>query len=86
MALSIVNPHVDLVEALRQAIVSALPEASVEVTAGSPGHFHIGVTAEAFRGKTMLQQQQLVYGAISHLMTGDAAPVHAIDRLLTLVP
>jgi len=34
----------------------------------------------------MLQQQQLVYGAISHLMTGDAAPVHAIDRLLTLVP
>jgi hypothetical protein len=31
-------------------------------------------------------QQQRVYAAIAHLMKGDAAPVHAIDRLLTELP
>jgi hypothetical protein len=33
-----------------------------------------------------VRQQQLVYGAIAHLMKGDAAPVHAIDRLQTELP
>ena len=86
MPLSILNPHVDPAHALREAIAAALPEAAVEVATGSPGHFQIRVTSAAFRGKTMLQQQRLVYAAISHLMTGDGAPVHAIDRLQTLVP
>ena len=86
MPLSILNPNVDLAETLRAAIAAAIPGAVVEVATGSPGHFQIRVTSEAFKGKTMLQQQQLVYGAITHLMTGDAAPVHAIDRLQTVVP
>jgi hypothetical protein len=30
-----------------------------------------------------VRQQQQVYAAIQHLMAGDAAPVHAIDRLVT---
>jgi stress-induced morphogen len=34
----------------------------------------------------MVQQHQLVYRAITPLMTGDAAPVHAIDRLQTKAP
>jgi stress-induced morphogen len=46
----------------------------------------VSVVAEAFRGKSMLQQHQLVYGAIAALMAGDAPPVHAIDRLQTKAP
>ncbi|HUI25967.1 MAG TPA: BolA/IbaG family iron-sulfur metabolism protein [Candidatus Kryptonia bacterium] len=86
MPLPILNPNVDLAETLRAAIAAAIPTAVVEVAAGSPGHFQIRVTSEIFKGRTMLQQQQLVYGAIAHLMTGDGAPVHAIDRLQTVVP
>ncbi len=76
----------DVVAALRDAILEALPGASVEVTATSPGHFELQVVSESFAGKNRLRQQQLVYAAIAHLMKGDAAPVHAIDRLLTGVP
>ena len=31
----------------------------------------------------MLESQRLVYSAITHLMKGDMAPVHAIDSLKT---
>jgi len=56
------------------------------VTASSPGHFEIRVSAEAFAGRSRVQQQQLVYAAIAPLMKGDAAPVHAVDRLVTEEP
>ena len=75
----------DLTQDIRQAIESAIPGAAVEVFANSPGHFGIRVTAAAFAGKSLVQQQQMVYAAIAHLMKGDAAPVHAIDRLHTVV-
>ena len=71
---------------LRRAIENAIEGASVEVTATSPGHFEIAVTSEVFEGKSRVQQQQLVYAAIAHLMKGDAAPVHAIDHMRTRVP
>lgn len=68
---------------LREAIESALPAARVQVSASSPGHFEIEVVAAAFEGLSRVQQQQKVYAAISNLMAGDAAPVHAIDRMVT---
>jgi stress-induced morphogen len=68
---------------LKRSIETALPGAGVVVTPVSPGHFEIRVTSDAFGGKSPVQQQQLVYSAIAHLMKGDAAPVHAIDRLQT---
>jgi acid stress-induced BolA-like protein IbaG/YrbA len=71
---------------LRRAIEEAIPGAQVEVEAAAPGHFALVVTSEAFAGKSRVAQQQLVYGAIAHLMRGDDAPVHAIDRLQTVVP
>ena len=71
---------------LRTAIESAIAGAEVEVAASSPGHFEISVTSEAFAGRSRVQQQQLVYGAIAHLMKGDAAPVHAVDQLTTELP
>ena len=73
-------------EALRKSIQQAIPDGRVEVQAGSPGHFEIRVISQAFEGRNRVQQQQLVYAAIAPMMRGDAAPVHAIDRLLTEVP
>lgn len=73
----------EIADDLRRSIEGALPGAEVAVAPLSPGHFEIRVRSEAFAGKSRLQQQQLVYAAIAPLMQGDAAPVHAIDRLQT---
>lgn len=72
-------------DAIRDAITRAIPDAQVEV-AGAGGHFTIGVVAPAFAGKSMLASQRLVYSAIAHLMNGDRAPVHAVDKLTTRTP
>jgi len=75
-----------IAEELRKAVRAALPDARVEVEAGSPGHFALSVLSAAFVGLPRVRQQQKVYAAIAHLMAGDAAPVHAIDRLITQTP
>ena len=75
-----------LLEELRRAVQAALPDAAVEATAGSPGHFSLHVVSAAFAGLPRVRQQQRVYAAIAHLMAGDAAPVHAIDQLITRTP
>ena len=71
---------------MRVVTLVVLPGAEIEVTACSPGHYEIRVVSEAFAGKSRVQQQQLVYRAITPLMSGDAAPVHAVDRMVTLTP
>jgi stress-induced morphogen len=86
MALKILSAAEDVLEKIETAIRDALPESQVQVKAGGAGHFEVSVVAEAFRGKSMLQQHQLVYGAIAPLMAGDAPPVHAIDLLQTKAP
>jgi acid stress-induced BolA-like protein IbaG/YrbA len=86
MALRIGSFDEDVTDTLRRAIEARLPEARVQVASASPGHFEIRVVSEAFAGKSRVQQQQLVYAAIAHLMSGDMAPVHAIDRMETLLP
>ncbi|RIK99107.1 MAG: BolA family transcriptional regulator [Proteobacteria bacterium] len=76
----------EVVAQLEAAVRDALPGAQVQAKAGGAGHFELEVVAEAFRGKSMVQQHQLVYGAIAPLMAGDVPPVHAIDRLVTKAP
>jgi acid stress-induced BolA-like protein IbaG/YrbA len=71
---------------LRERIEAALPGAVVRVEAESPGHFSLEVVSEAFAGLPRVRQQQRVYAAIRELMDGDAAPVHAIDRMVTRTP
>ncbi len=71
----------DTSEALREAILQALPDAKVEVGNPSGGHYELRVVSGAFAGKTPVAQQRLVYSAIGHLMKGDQAPVHAIDKM-----
>ena len=71
---------------LHEAITTKLPGSIVEVTIGSPGHYTLEVTSAEFAGKKLVAKQRLVYSAIATLMSGDQAPVHAIDRLITHVP
>jgi acid stress-induced BolA-like protein IbaG/YrbA len=75
----------NLVTQIEDAIRQAIPDGNVQVTGGG-GHFSIEVTSSVFSGKNPVQSQRLVYGAIKHLMAGDKAPVHAIDKLTTRVP
>lgn len=89
MALQIINagPNpADVAEQIRRAIAEAMPAATIEVRPQGPGHFEIAVTDAAFAGKPRVRQQQLVYGAIAHLMAGANPPVHAVDRLDCRVP
>jgi acid stress-induced BolA-like protein IbaG/YrbA len=86
VALKIIGAEDGVAERIEAAIRGAIPDAQVQVKAGGAAHFELQVVAEAFRGKSMVQQHQLVYGAIAGLMAGDAPPVHAIDRLVTKAP
>lgn len=72
-------------DAVRDAILVAIPDAQVKVEGGG-GHFTIEVVSPVFEGKRMLESQRLVLGAIKHLMAGDLAPVHAVDSIKTRVP
>jgi acid stress-induced BolA-like protein IbaG/YrbA len=72
-------------DAVRQAILEKIPDAVVEVTGGG-GHFTIDVVSAVFAGKSRLEAQRLVLGAVKHLMAGEQAPVHAVDTLTTRTP
>ncbi len=76
----------DTREAIKTAILEKIPDANVQVDAGSGGHFTIAVVSPVFTGKNMVESQRLVYGAIAHLMKGEGAPVHAVDKLTTKAP
>ena len=90
MALQILNAPGsdarDMPEEMRQRIAKAIPDAVIEIESAGPGHFEISVTSSVFEGKSRVQQQQLVYGAITDLMAGASPPVHAVDRLQCLTP
>ena len=74
-----------VVDALREAIERQIPDSRADVNGGG-GHFNIEVTSPVFAGKNMLESQRMVYGAITDLMKGDRAPVHAVDSLKTRIP
>lgn len=65
-------------------IKTALPDAQVTITdlAGDGDHYAAAVVSEAFRGKSRLQQHQLVYKALQGQMGG---VLHAL-ALQTSVP
>lgn len=75
----------DILAVIRESVLTKIPDAVVEVTGGG-GHFTLSVVSTAFAGQSMLNQQRLVLGAIAHLMKGDRAPVHAVDKLTTRTP
>ena len=75
----------DVVQALRESIESTIPSSKADVSGGG-GHFTIEVVSPAFAGLGMLESKRLVYSAIAHLMKGELAPEHAVDKLKTRVP
>ncbi len=85
MPLQIHPPAEETLDQLRAALEAAFGGAQIEVRGGG-GHFEIKVVSKLFEGENRLAQQRRVYKAIAGLMKGDAAPVHAVDRLETAVP
>ena len=57
---------------IERLIKAALPDALVEIQdlAGDGDHYAAKVISEAFRGKTRVQQHQIVYGALKDQMGG----------------
>ncbi len=74
-----------LTDTIATAITEAIPGAQAQVS-GTGGHFTVRVVSESFAGKSLLAKQRLVMRALAPFMAGDDAPVHAIDRLETLLP
>lgn len=68
-------------EELKKLIEQGVPSAQVSVK-GDGDHFEAVVVSEAFEGKSMVQQHQMVYGSLGDLMQG---AVHAL-ALRTFTP
>jgi acid stress-induced BolA-like protein IbaG/YrbA len=60
-------------------IAAALPGARVRVedSGGTGDHFQATVQAEQFRGRTLVEQHQMVYAALEDLLTSRA--IHALS-------
>jgi stress-induced morphogen len=69
---------------IESLIKAALPDAVVEIKdlAGDGDHYAATVTSSAFRGKSRVQQHQMVYAALQGRMGG---VLHAL-ALTTLTP
>lgn len=68
-------------ETIKQLIESGLAGAKAEV-AGDGHHFEAVIVCDAFAGKSMVQQHQLVYQALGDKMK---AEIHALS-MRTLTP
>jgi stress-induced morphogen len=89
MALRILNQGAtpeSVASRIQDAIAAAIEDAEIEVRPRGPGHFEISVVSPLFAGKSRVAQHQLVYAAITELMSGSQPPVHAIDRLECRTP
>ena len=71
-------------ESLASLIHRELPDAAVEIVdrTGTMDHFNITVRSAAFAGKTLIEQHQLVYGALKAALKDGR--VHAVE-LKTIV-
>jgi len=73
------DPH-----SIEELIKAGVPDATIEIRdlAGDGDHFAATVISEAFRGKSRVQQHQMVYAALKGAMGGE---LHAL-ALTTAVP
>jgi stress-induced morphogen len=63
---------------------AAFPDADVELVdlTGTKDHYQARIVSSAFAGKSLIEQHQLVYGALGDAMAG---PIHAL-ALKTYAP
>ena len=71
-------------DALENLIRTELPDAEVGIfdRTGTMDHFNLTVRSRAFKGKTLIEQHQLVYGALKSALKDGR--VHAVE-LKTLI-
>lgn len=71
-------------DSLTAIIRAELPDASVDIVdrTGTMDHFNLTVRSGAFAGKTLIEQHQIVYGALKPALKDGR--VHAVE-LKTLV-
>ena len=71
-------------EQIERFIKDAFPDADVTMTdlAGDDNHWSAVVVSSAFKGKTRVQQHQMVYAALGSRMGGE---LHAL-KLTTVAP
>jgi len=71
-------------ESLTELIRASLPDAHVHVVdrTGTMDHFNVTVRSAAFAGKGLIEQHQLVYGALKDALKDGR--VHAVE-LKTIV-
>jgi stress-induced morphogen len=69
---------------IERFIKEALPDATVEIRdlAGDGDHYSANVVSQAFKGKSRVQQHQMVYAALKGRMGGE---LHAL-ALQTSIP
>lgn len=72
-------------EQVATMIKTAIPDAQVQVQdlTGGGDHYQVTVVSSAFEGKRLIQQHQLVYGAVQQAMSTEA--IHAL-ALKTYTP
>lgn len=72
-------------DTLKSLIQTGIPNADVQVEdlTGGGDHFQATIISEAFAGKTLVQQHQLVYAAVQQEMASEA--IHAL-ALKTYTP
>ena len=70
---------------IERLIVAAFPDARVEIKdlAGDGDHYAATVVSAAFRGKSRVQQHQMVYGALKGQMGG---ALHALALQTAVAP
>jgi stress-induced morphogen len=71
-------------ESVRRLLLAALPDAVVTLVdlTGTEDHYEARIVSQAFEGKTLIEQHQLVYRALGDAMHG---PIHAL-ALKTFTP
>jgi stress-induced morphogen len=70
---------------IERLILAAFPDARVEIKdlAGDGDHYSATVVSSAFRGKSRVQQHQMVYGALKGQMGG---ALHALALQTSVAP
>ncbi|MFB2833355.1 BolA family protein [Floridanema evergladense] len=65
-------------EEVKEMIEAELPDAQVEVQdlTGTRDHYEVSVVSSSFAGKGLVQQHQMVYGALKQAMSTEA--IHAL--------
>ena len=67
-------------EKIKELIRKKFPQADIEIidTAGDSNHYSATIATQEFRGKSRLEQHNLVYKALEGAMDGSNGILHAL--------